>query len=164
MPVIGSLPIAATSSGRERRQLLGDQEGIAAPAHVEHPLVVQVELGLEAVVAAQHLHRQPGRHDLGDGGRDEGLVRVLGDQLVALASITSTSPDGASAATFSLTPAKTPGGQQEKEQVREPDPHGHSHKIETGWECAIKSLRTRYRKHIDGLVPSWLSRKRNELI
>ena len=52
--------------GRERRQLLRDQERIAASAHVEHPLVVEVEAGLEAVVAAQDLHRQPSRHDLGD--------------------------------------------------------------------------------------------------
>ena len=29
-------------------------------------------------------HRQPGCHDLGDGGRDEWLISVLGHQLVAL--------------------------------------------------------------------------------
>ena len=69
---------------RELSQLFGDQKGIAAPADVEHPVAVQVEAGLEAIVAAQDLHRQPGGHDLGDGGRDEGLVRVLSHQLVAL--------------------------------------------------------------------------------
>ena len=69
---------------RERCQLLRNQERIAASAHVEHPLVVEVEAGLEAVVAAKHVHRQPGRHDLGDGGRDEGLIGVLGHQFVAL--------------------------------------------------------------------------------
>jgi amidase len=35
-------------------QLFGDQKGIAAPANVEHPIAVQIEGGLEAVVAAQH--------------------------------------------------------------------------------------------------------------
>jgi hypothetical protein len=69
---------------RELSQLFGNQIGIAAPAHVEHPVAVQVEARLEAVVAAQDLHRQPSGHDLGDGGRDEGLVSVLGHQLVAL--------------------------------------------------------------------------------
>ena len=69
---------------RERSQLFGDQKGIAAPAHIELPLGVQVEASLEAVVAAQDLHRQPRRHDLGDGGRDERLVSILGNQLVAL--------------------------------------------------------------------------------
>jgi hypothetical protein len=37
-----------------------------------------------SVVAAQDLHSHPARHDLGDGGRYEGLVSVLGHQLVAL--------------------------------------------------------------------------------
>ena len=69
---------------RELSQLFGDQKRIAAPANVEHPFAVQVEAGLEAIVAAQDLHRQPRGHDLGDGGRDEGLVSVLNHQLVAL--------------------------------------------------------------------------------
>ena len=68
----------------ERRQLLRDQKGIAASAHVQHSVVVQVEFRLEAVVAAQDFHRQPCGHELGDRGRDERLVHVLGDQLVAL--------------------------------------------------------------------------------
>ena len=63
---------------RERCQFLRNQERIAAAAHVEHPLVVEVEAGLEAVVAAKHLHRQPGRDDLGDRGRDERLRRRSG--------------------------------------------------------------------------------------
>ena len=80
----GSLPMAATSSVRELSQFLGDQEGIAAAPHVQHPVVVEVEAGLEAVVAAQDLHRQPCCHDLGDRGRNEGLVGVLSDPLFAL--------------------------------------------------------------------------------
>jgi len=52
--------------GREQGQLFGDQEGISAPPHVQHPVFVQVEAGLEAVVTAQHLQRQPGGYDLGD--------------------------------------------------------------------------------------------------
>ena len=68
---------------RELSQLFGDQKRIAAPANVEHPIAVQVEAGLEAIVAAQDLHRQPRGHDLSDGGRDEGLVSVLNNQLVA---------------------------------------------------------------------------------
>ena len=39
--------------GREQRQLLRNQERIAAPAHVENALVVEIEAGLEAVVATQ---------------------------------------------------------------------------------------------------------------
>ena len=70
--------------GREQSQLFGDQERISAPAHVQHPLVIQVEAGLEAVVTAQHLQRQPGGHNLGDRGWDERLVSVLGHQLVAV--------------------------------------------------------------------------------
>ena len=69
---------------REQRQLLRNQERIAAAAHVQHAFVVQVEAGLEAVVLAQDLQRHPGGHDLGDGGRDEGLVGVLRHQLVSL--------------------------------------------------------------------------------
>ena len=84
MPAMRLLADGGDQLLRERLQLLGDQEGIAAAAHIQHPFVVQVELGLEAVVAAQDLHRQPGRHDLGDGGRNERLIRVLGDQLFAL--------------------------------------------------------------------------------
>ena len=114
MPVSGSLPIAATSSLRERRQLLGDQKGIAAPAHIQHPLVVQVELGLEAVVAAQDLHREPRRHDLGDGGRDEGLVDVLGDQLVALLVHHQHHPRRSKRRDLLLGAGQGRGGQQEQ--------------------------------------------------
>ena len=38
MPVSGSLPIGGDQLRRERRQLLGDQEGIAAAAHIQHPV------------------------------------------------------------------------------------------------------------------------------
>ena len=84
MPLSGVLPIAATSADASCASSFGDQKRIAAAANVEHPRAVQVEAGLEAVVAAQDLQRQPGGHDLGDRGRDEGLVGVLGHQLVAL--------------------------------------------------------------------------------
>ena len=84
MPVSGSLPMAATSSLASGASSSEIEKGIAAAPHVKHPVLVQVEFGLEAVVAAQDLHRQPRRHDLGDGSRSEGTVGVLGDQLVAL--------------------------------------------------------------------------------
>ena len=70
--------------GRQRLELLRDQERIAAAANVKHALGVEIEPGLEPVVGAQNLHRQPRGHDLGDRGRDERLVGVLGDELVAL--------------------------------------------------------------------------------
>ena len=69
---------------RQRRELLRDQERIAAAAHVEHALVIEIEAGLEAVVGAEDLDGQPRGHDLGDRGRDERLVSVLRDQLLAL--------------------------------------------------------------------------------
>jgi hypothetical protein len=69
---------------REPCQLLGDEEGVAAAANVEHAVVVQVEAGLEAVVGAEDLHREPGGHDLGDGRRHEGPIGVLSHQFVAL--------------------------------------------------------------------------------
>ena len=43
----------------------------------------EIEAGLETVVAPQHLQRQPGRHYLGNRGRNEGLISVLGHQLAA---------------------------------------------------------------------------------
>ena len=124
MPVSGSLPTAATSSRREQRQLFGDQEGIAAPAHVQHPVVVQVEAGLEAVVAAQDLHRQPGRHDLGDGGRDEGLVSVLGHQLVALFVHHEHQPRRSQRRDLLLGAGQGRGGQQEQGEGEQARPHG----------------------------------------
>jgi len=51
MPVIGSLPIAATNSvasGANSSEI----EGISATAHIQHPVVVWMEAGLEAVIAA----------------------------------------------------------------------------------------------------------------
>ena len=84
MPLERLLTDCGDQRRRELSQLFGDQKGIAATANVEHPVAVQVEAGLEAVVGAQDLHRQPGGHDLGDGGRHEGLVSVLSHQLVAL--------------------------------------------------------------------------------
>ena len=69
---------------RKRRQFLRDQVGIAAALNVEHPFVVEVEARLEAIVGAKNFEREPRRHDLGDGRRDEGLVGVLSDELVAL--------------------------------------------------------------------------------
>ena len=83
MPVIGSLPMAATSSVASGASSSEIRKGSPPPAR-KAPACRRGRIGLEAVVAAQDLHRQPGRHDLGDGGRDEGLVGVLGDQLVAL--------------------------------------------------------------------------------
>jgi hypothetical protein len=59
MPVIGSLPTAATSSVASAASSSEMRKG-------SPPLVVEVEAGLEAVVAAQDLHRQPSRHDLVD--------------------------------------------------------------------------------------------------
>ena len=118
MPLSGCLADCGDQLRRELSQLFGDQKRIAAPANVEHPIAVQVEAGLEAIVAAQDLHRQPRGHDLGDGGRDEGLVSVLNHQLVAFSSIASTSPDGASAATFSLAPARAWAGSTSRAQAR----------------------------------------------
>ena len=69
---------------RERRELLRDQVRIAAALDIEHAFGVEIEARFEAIVGAQHLERQPGRDDLGDGRRDEGLVGVLRDELVAL--------------------------------------------------------------------------------
>ena len=121
--------------GRERRQLLGDQEGIAAAAHVEHPLVVQVEAGLEAVVAAQHLHRQPGGHDLGDGGRDEGLVRVLRHQLVALVVHHEHQPRRSERRDLLLGAGQGRGGQQEQSEGEQARPHGDSSAGATAATC-----------------------------
>ena len=83
MPLSGVLPIAATSCRREQSQLFGDQKGIAAPRR-RAPGRRPGKAGLEVVVAAQDLHRQPGGHDLGDGGGDEAARRRPSHQLVAL--------------------------------------------------------------------------------
>ena len=114
----------------ERRQLLGDEEGIAASAHVKHPVLVEVEFGLEAVVAAQDLHREPRRHDLGDGSRSEGPVGVLGDQLVALLVNHEHDPRWSHACDLLLDAGERRDGRQEQgesegegEQAR---PHGDS--------------------------------------
>ena len=111
---------------RERRELLGDQEGIAAAAHIQHPLVVQVELGLEAVVAAEHLHRQPCRHDLGDGGRDERLIRVLGDQLFALGVDHEHEPRRRHRRDLLLGAGEGRCGQQEQSECKQARRHGDS--------------------------------------
>ena len=84
MPLERLLADCGDQRRRELSQLFGDQKGIAATANVEHPVAVQVEARLEAVVGAQNLHRQPCGHNLGDGGRHEGLVSILSHQLVAL--------------------------------------------------------------------------------
>jgi len=47
-------------------------------------MFVQIEFCLEAVLSAQNLQRQPGGHDLCDGGRYKGLVRALGHEFVAV--------------------------------------------------------------------------------
>ena len=112
--------------GRERRQLLRDQERIAASAHVEHPLVVEVEAGLEAVVAAQDLHRQPGRHDLGDRGRDEGLIGILGHQLVALGVHHEHQRRRSERRDLLLDAGQGRGGQQEQSEGEQARPHGNS--------------------------------------
>ena len=114
MPVSGCLADRGDQLRREQSQLFGDQEGIAAPAHVEHPVAVQVEAGLEAVVAAQDLHRQPGGHDLGDGGRDEGLVSVLSHQLVALGVHHEHQPRRSERRDLLLGAGQGLGGQQEQ--------------------------------------------------
>ena len=114
MPVMRLLADRGDQLARELSQLLGDQEGISAAAHIQHPVVVQVEACLEAVVAAQDLHRQPGRHDLGDGGRDEGLVGVLGDQLVALVVHHEHQPRRSQRRDLLLGAGQGRGGQQEQ--------------------------------------------------
>ena len=106
MPVDRLLADRGDELGREQRQLFGDQERIAAAAHVEHPLVVQIEAGLEAVVGAEDLQRQPSGHDLGDRGRDEGLVGVLRHQLVALCVHHQHQPRRSERRDFSLTSAR----------------------------------------------------------
>ena len=121
MAATSSLPSSASSSEIE--------EGIAASAHVKHPVFVQVEFCLEAVVAAQDLHREPRRHDLGDGSRSEGLVGVLGNQLVALLVNHEHDPRWSHACDLLLDAGERRGGQEqgagegEGEQAR---PHGNS--------------------------------------
>ena len=112
--------------GCERRQLLRDQEWIAASAHVEHPLVVEVEAGLEAVVAAQDLHRQPSRHDLGDRGRDERLISILGQQLVALGVHHEHQPRRSEGRHLLLDAGQGGSGQQEQSEGEQARPHGNS--------------------------------------
>src|SRR3974390_202416 len=68
MPVIGSLPMAATSWGASRASSSEIRKG-SPPRERTAPS----RGGLKAVVAAQDLHRQPSRHDLGGGGREKGL-------------------------------------------------------------------------------------------
>ena len=126
MPLIGCLPIAATSLVGERRQLLRDQEGIAAAAHVEHSLIVEIEAGLEAIVAAQDLHRQPSRHDLGDGGRDEGLVSVLGHQFVALGVHHQHQPRRSKRGDLLGDAGEGRGGEQEQSEGEQARPQGDS--------------------------------------
>ena len=114
MPLIGFLPIATTSAGASWPSFLGDQKWIATPANVEHPVAIQVNAGLEAVVAAQHLHRQPGGDDLGDGGRDEGLVSVLNHQLVAFIVQHEHQPRRSERSNLLLGIGQGSGGQQKQ--------------------------------------------------
>ena len=109
---------------RELSQFLGDQEGIAAAAHIEHPILVQVELGLETVAAGQDLHRQPRGHDLGDRGRGEGLVRVLGDQLVALVVHHQHQRRGRHRRDLLLDAGERRRGHQEQGESEQAKPHG----------------------------------------
>ena len=95
---------------RERRQLLGDEEGIAASAHVEHAILVQVEFGLEAVVAAKDLHRQPDVTILVTEAGTKGLSAFWAISSLPFSSTTSTVADGAIAAIFSLAPARAGAG------------------------------------------------------
>ena len=126
MPVIGSLPMAATSSFASGASSSEIKKGSPPPAHVELAVAVQVEACLEAVVAAQHLHRQPGGHDLGDGGRDEGLVGVLGDQLVALVVHHQHQPRWRQRRDLLLGAGQRLGGQQEQGEGEQTRPHGNS--------------------------------------
>jgi hypothetical protein len=111
---------------RELSQLLGDQEGVSAPAHVQHPVVVEVEAGLEAVVAAQDLHCQPGRHDLGDRGRNEGLVGVLSDPLFPLGVHYEHEPRWSESRDLLLGAGQGGGGQQKQGAGEQARPHGDS--------------------------------------
>ena len=126
MPLSGCLPIAATSADASSSQLFGDQKGIAATANVEHPVAVQVEAGLEAVVGAQDLHRQPGGHDLGDGGRHEGLVSVLNHELVALFVHHEHQPRRSERRDLLLGTGQGLGGQQEQGEGEQVRPHDNS--------------------------------------
>ena len=132
MPVIGSLPIAATSSGASSASSSETRKGSPPPAHVQHAVAVQIEAGLEAVVGAEDLQRQPRGHDLGDRGRNEGLVGVLGDELVALGVHHEHQPRRSERRDLLLDAGQGGSGQQEQgegegegegEQAR---PHGDS--------------------------------------
>ena len=112
--------------GRERLELLRDQERIAAAAHVEHPPVVEEEAGLEAVVAAEDLHRQPGRHDLRDGGRDEGLIGILGHELGPLPVHDEHHPRRREGRDLLLDAGQGRGGEQEQSEGEQARPHGDS--------------------------------------
>ena len=116
---------------REQRQLFGDQEGISAAAHVEHPLVVEIEAGLEAVVRAQDLHRQPGGHDLGDGGRDERLVGVLGHQLVALGVHHQHQPRRSQRRDLLLGAGQDLAGQEEEGKEQQASTASHLRRVQT---------------------------------
>ena len=124
MPVSGLLADRGDQLMGERRQLLRDQKGIAASAHIQHPLVVEVELGLETVVAAQDFHRHPCGHDLGDRGRDERLVGVLGDQLVALFVDHQHDPRRSQRGDLLLEAGQRRRGQQEQGKKKQTRPHG----------------------------------------
>ena len=115
MPVMRLLADGGDQLVAELRQLLGDEEGIAASAHVKHPVFVEVEFCLEAVVAAQDLHREPRRHDLGDGSRSEGLIGVLGNQLVALLVNHEHDPRWSHACDLLLDAGERRGGQEQGE-------------------------------------------------
>ena len=146
MPLMWLLADGRDQRRREQSQLFGDEKGVPAPANVEHPIAVQTEAGLEAVVGAQNFHRQPGGHDLGDGGRDEGLVGVLRNQLVALFVHHEHQPRRSERRDLLLRPAQSLGGQQkqgagEDEQVR---PHDDSSPLNNGstrdWAVAASNI------------------------
>ena len=112
--------------GCEQSQLFGDQEWVSAPAHVQHPVVVQVEAGLEAVLRAQNLQRQPGGHDLGDRGRNERLVNVLGHQLVAIGVHHEHQPRRSQRRHLLLDTGQGRSGRQEEGKKEQARPHGDS--------------------------------------
>jgi len=61
---------------RQQVQLLGDQVGVAVALDVQHPGLVQVEVGREPVVWPQHLHRCQRSGDLEARRGDERAIGV----------------------------------------------------------------------------------------
>jgi putative methionine-R-sulfoxide reductase with GAF domain len=81
------------------------------------------EFCLEAVFSAENLQRQPGGHDLCDGGRYEGLVRVLGHEFVAFGIDHEHHPRWGQRGDLLLGAGQRRGGQQEQRK-EEAKPHG----------------------------------------